>query len=98
MHVIKGNKLEDHLNPKTIWTWLCFSPTRMSLSKSSLYSIKEFKMKKVLALSLSKVVMGKNLKMKTFKSFVKNMTFFIIFPIQEHLNKMKSWKGKNASF
>ncbi|RDX65767.1 hypothetical protein CR513_55550, partial [Mucuna pruriens] len=82
-----------------------FGPTRIvSLDGkhyrllSSLYSINVFKMKKILKLSLSEVIMGENLKMKTFSSFVKNNEFFIIFPIQEHLNKMVLWKGKTNIF
>ncbi|RDX71980.1 hypothetical protein CR513_48602, partial [Mucuna pruriens] len=46
---------------------LCFLPIMMSLLRCFLYSVKESKMKKVLALFQSKVIMGENFKMKTFK-------------------------------
>ncbi|RDX78791.1 hypothetical protein CR513_40877, partial [Mucuna pruriens] len=57
---------------------LCSSPTRMSLLKSSLYSLNEFKIRKALTLFLLEVIKGENLKMKT-KSSMKNITLFIIF-------------------
>ncbi|RDX70598.1 hypothetical protein CR513_50144, partial [Mucuna pruriens] len=68
--------------------WLCSLLTRMSLLRSSLYFANIFKMKKVLILLLSKVMMGENLKMKTFNNSVENMEFIITFPIQELLNRM----------
>ncbi|RDY14808.1 hypothetical protein CR513_00060, partial [Mucuna pruriens] len=40
------------------------------------------------------VIIGENLKMKTFNSFVKNKEFIIIFPIQELFNRMVLWKEK----
>ncbi|RDX91217.1 hypothetical protein CR513_26833, partial [Mucuna pruriens] len=51
-------------------------------------------MKKELTSPLSEVIIRENLKMKTFRSSMKNMTFFIIFPIQEYLNRMELWKRK----
>ncbi|RDX89702.1 hypothetical protein CR513_28547, partial [Mucuna pruriens] len=56
----------------------------MSLLRSYLYFANIFKMKKVLILPLSKVIMG----------LVKNIEFIIIFPVQELLNRMVLWKGK----
>ncbi|RDX95539.1 hypothetical protein CR513_21923, partial [Mucuna pruriens] len=99
MHIRKGNKLEDHLNPKILpldllhinlfgptktayewktldWLWLmtildghglCSLPIRMSHSNSSLYFLKEFKMKKVLTLPLLKNNHGGEFKNENFQ-------------------------------
>ncbi|RDX77354.1 hypothetical protein CR513_42541, partial [Mucuna pruriens] len=58
---------------------------------------KHIQNEKVLILLLSKVIMGENLKMKTFNSSVKNMKFIIIFSVQELLNGIVLSKGKNRS-
>ncbi|RDX63828.1 hypothetical protein CR513_57690, partial [Mucuna pruriens] len=75
-------------------------PTRMSLLRSSLYSINILKIKKVLIFPLSEVIMEENLKMKTFNNYVKNMEFIILFPVQKLLNRMtlyKLWKGRKPN-
>ncbi|RDX64045.1 hypothetical protein CR513_57442, partial [Mucuna pruriens] len=74
-----------------------FGPTRAFVSgkhyglvMSSLYFVKYFKVKNELTILLLEVIIWENLKMKTFKSSsLKNMVSFIIFPIQEHFEKMK---------
>ncbi|RDX64010.1 hypothetical protein CR513_57487, partial [Mucuna pruriens] len=43
---------------------------------------------------LLEVITWENLKMKIFRGLVRNMVFFTIFPVQEHLNKIVLWKGK----
>ena len=51
-------------------------------------------MKKAFVSIQSKVITRERLKMIFWKNFVKKMVFTIIFPLQEHHNKMKSLRGK----
>ncbi|RDX76424.1 hypothetical protein CR513_43584, partial [Mucuna pruriens] len=73
---------------------LCFLPTRMSHSKSSLYSINVFKMKKGINIVSIQSDNGENLKMKTLKGFVKNKEFFIIFGCECFILNTKKNLGK----
>ncbi|RDY13745.1 hypothetical protein CR513_01301, partial [Mucuna pruriens] len=76
--------------------WNCYILICLGL----LYFANVFKMKKVLILLLPKVIMGDNLKMKTFNRFVKNMEFITIFSLQELLSIMtpyELWKGRQLN-
>ncbi|RDX73142.1 hypothetical protein CR513_47295, partial [Mucuna pruriens] len=57
----------------------CFLSTKMVLLRFSLY---------VLIVQNKKVIIWKNLKMKTSKGFVKKVVYFTISLLQEHHNRI----------
>ncbi|RDX87996.1 hypothetical protein CR513_30475, partial [Mucuna pruriens] len=60
------------VNDYSRWTWVIFLA----------HKDKSFKIFFILILPLSEVIMGENLKMKTFNSSMKNKEFFINFLVQ----------------
>jgi len=77
------------VNDYSRWTWVRFLAHKdESLSLSSLYYVKEFKMKKKHVVLQLEVIMGENLRMKISKFFVRKMVSSTTIQHLEHLNKM----------
>jgi len=69
---------------------LCSLLTKISPLRSSLYSVKGFKIKREYALLQSELIMVESLTMRAFTYSMKRMKFFITSLLQEHINKMFS--------